>query len=72
VLNICIDKKGFGIDKVWKDISNVSPAGQHAMAWVVNRTHLSQVPNAGQHTYGCCDAVWNSACVGPLNFRSRN
>jgi len=42
------EKKGFGIGRVWKDVSDISFAGQRAMAWAASRTHLSQVPD--QHT----------------------
>jgi len=33
---------------------------------------LVSSPKCGSVPYGCCDTVWNSAFVGPLNFRSRN
>jgi len=42
------EKKKFGIGRVWKDVSDVSLAGQRATAWAANRTHLSQVPDMGQ------------------------
>jgi len=35
------EKKEFGIDRIWKDVSDVFVTGQRAMAWVARRTHLS-------------------------------
>jgi len=41
-------KKEFGIGSVWKDVSDVSFAGQRAVAWAASRTHMSQVPDVSQ------------------------
>jgi len=66
-----LKKKGFGIGGVWKDGSDVSLAGQRAMAWAASRTHLPQVLDVGQLIIWL---LWRrlEQCVRPLNFRSRN
>jgi len=67
------EKKGFGIGGIRKDVSDISPAGQRA-EWREPRVKHTCLKSQMQVSlpYGCYDAVWNNAFVGPSNFRSKN
>jgi len=67
------EKKKFRIGRVWKDISYLS---RRSTRYGVSRESNTLVssPRCGSahHMVAVNHTVWNSAFVGPLNFKSRN